>query len=159
MPLKRIGFGLAGILLAASTVWSHELEVRVQLAAPAAIAQATYSGQEPVAFAQVSVHRPGGETEYQTGRTDAKGYFSFVPDGPGEWRIEVDDEMGHRSEAKVSIPSPFTGGEQPQTAGLSTVSKAVLGLALIMGTTGFLYGYKNRQNSQRGGTGSNAPKN
>ena len=52
-------------------------------------------------FCNTTVHRAGdadneaGE-EAASGSTDSRGHFAFVPDGPGPWRITVDDGMGHR---------------------------------------------------------------
>jgi nickel transport protein len=133
---------------------AHDIEIRVRLTAPSVVARAAYAGSDPVSFAEVAVHKPGLETEYQTGRTDRNGYFAFVPDGPGSWRIIVDDELGHRTEKTVDVPSPFESNGEAVGAGFSVLQKALVGLALIVGVTGLLYGYKVRQQAS-----SSSPKN
>jgi hypothetical protein len=129
-----------------ASLWAHDLQVRVQQAGPAVLAHTTYAGSEPAAGAAVLVYAPGKqETEYQSGRTDANGVFSFVPDREGEWRFVVDDGMGHRAETPIAVSADAAGGlhgtAQPP---MSMALKLITGLAIIVGATGFLYGLKSR---------------
>jgi nickel transport protein len=124
----------------------HELELTLTLSAPAAVARAAYGGTEPVAFAKVQVFTPSAQ-EFQSGRTDRRGYFSFVPDTAGTWRLVVDDEEGHRGEIKVAVPERFHENRQATVVRSSRLERAALGLALIIGFTGFLYGFKARRRS------------
>ena len=130
------------LLLAPCFLAAHDLETTVTLAAPAVIVRATYGGAEPVAFANIKVLAPGAQ-EFQNARTDRRGYFSFVPDSGGDWRVIVDDEEGHRAEAAVKVPQPF-GAAAPPEARASRLERAALGLAVIFGLTGFWYGFKKR---------------
>ena len=140
-------------LLLAPLLLAHDIELAVRLTAPSVVTRAAYAGRDPVSFAEVAVHKPDSESEYQTGRTDLNGYFAFVPDGPGLWQIIVDDELGHRTEKTVEVPSPFeSSGEAVK--GLSVLQKALVGIALIIGITGLLYGYKVHQQAS-----SSSPKN
>jgi nickel transport protein len=147
----HFSFCLLACLFLLSTVFApglsaHDLQISVRLVSPAAIVHATYAGGDPVAFAAVSIHAPDSTQEHQTGRTDARGYFSFVPDRGGAWKVSVDDELGHRVEAPVKVPEAFEGGVVEQSAsGLSTVHKALIGLSLIVGLTGLFYGYRSRR--------------
>jgi nickel transport protein len=133
------------LLLLAAALHAHELEVTVTLHPPAAVARAAYGGSEPAAFASYQVFAPGApSSEFQNGRTDKRGYLSVIPDGPGVWRIVVDDEEGHRREAEFTVPDPFTGSPASAPAAPNRAERALLGLSLIAAATGVLYGLKSR---------------
>lgn len=125
---------------------AHELDLETTLAPPAAIVRAAYGGATPVAFAKVQVFAPGSEAgEFQTGMTDRRGYFSFVPEQAGEWRVVVDDEEGHRREIKVTIPAAYGETTARGKGEMARWERAVLGVAMLFGATGFLYGFKARR--------------
>jgi nickel transport protein len=126
---------------------AHELEATVTMAAPAVVIRAAYGGTEPVPFAKVQVLTPSEPPqEFQAGRTDSRGYFSFVPERGGNWSIVLDDEEGHRNTVTVPVPEPFEARiAHAPAAGMSRIERAVLGLALLFGLTGFLYGFKARR--------------
>ncbi len=124
------------------------METAVTLAPPAVVVRTRYAGSDPVPFAKVQVFAPSSQ-EYQNARTDRTGGFSFVPDAAGEWRVVIDDEEGHRVETKVDIPGNFqASGPAAAAAPVNRFERAVLGLAILFGVTGFLYGFKCRR---RGG--------
>ena len=128
----RVAF--AGLLVAGALV-AHDLSVGQRQEGGAVILTAIYGGSEPAAFCQVSVRAPGKpEAEYQTGRTDARGRFAFVPEGTGDWRVVVDDELGHRLELTVSWSGSASGG--PTTAAQPIWQKALTGASLLLGLTG-----------------------
>jgi nickel transport protein len=133
--------------LAAAVLSAHDIEITVEHAPPAVVVRTTYAGTEPAPYASVLVYAPGKtETEYQNGRTDENGVFSFVPDENGEWRFVVDDEMGHRTE--LAIPVDLTRGSAAEGAiavQMPLRLKLVTGLSVILGLTGLFYGYKIRQ--------------
>ncbi len=136
------------LLLTGAAAFAHELDVAVQLSAPAAILHATYANSDPAPFAKIQVFTPAKQ-EFQAGNTDRRGYFSFVPEGPGEWHVIVDDEMGHRKDVAIAVPDPFAGrssssAESGAAAG-NRLERAVLGISLLLGVTGFWYGFKARQ--------------
>ncbi len=138
------------VALLPATAAAHELEATVTLASPAVIIRAAYGGTEPVAFAKVKVFSPAsGSAEFQTGLTDRRGTFAFVPEISGEWRVSLDDEEGHRREISVTVPSPFqsTATAAAATSASSRFERALLGLALMFGATGLLYGVKSRRRS------------
>ena len=129
MRLAFAGLLLAGALLA------HDLSVERHQEGGAVILTAIYGGSEPAAFCQVSVRAPGKpDAEYQTGRTDARGRFAFVPEGTGDWRVVVDDEMGHRLELTVPWSGSAYGG--PTAAAQPIWQKALTGASLLLGLTG-----------------------
>lgn len=76
-----------------------------------------YSVGEPVAAADVSVYAPGDDAVYQAGRTDIAGYFAFVPDRPGDWRLEARDGRGHVVEMTVTVGG---GAVSPSTTAVES---------------------------------------
>jgi nickel transport protein len=123
---------------------------KLQLAAPAVVLRAAYAGTEGVPYAKVQVFSPaGGTREYLAGRTDALGNFAFVPNGSGVWRMVVDDEVGHRTEASITVPEPFEAAPGATPAAPSRVERLLTGLALFAGATGVLYGYRARSSTPK----------
>lgn len=100
-----------------------------------------YSTGEPMSFAKADVFAPGdAKGAFQSGRTDEKGRFAFVPDGEGEWRVVVTDDEGHRAEAVVAATGKEDGVAAPAAATVSgsgpaapldTSRNALLGVSLI----------------------------
>ncbi len=63
-----------------------------------------YSGGEPMSFAEVLLFSPENrEAEYQNGRTDRLGRFSFTPNTTGIWIVEAGDGRGHKVSAKIRV--------------------------------------------------------
>jgi hypothetical protein len=135
------------VLACATPLAAHDLAIQTTLAPPSVVTRALYGGSEPIAFAKVTVHPPGAAgVVYQSGNADAQGYFCFRPSGSGEWRITVDDEMGHVEQASVIIPNPFAAAATPAAAPTaSRIERAALGIALLIGLSGFWYGFRARR--------------
>lgn len=125
-----------------ATLAAHDLQVTWQRSGSAVIVENRYAGTEAAPYAAVEVFSPAdAKQEFQNGRTDALGRFSFVPDRDGEWRYVVDDELGHRVEAKIPV-----GDASFQSSGVRSPWLTLLaGLAVIAGATGVLYGWKARR--------------
>jgi nickel transport protein len=101
-----------------------------------------------MSYAAVLVFSPqDSKTEYQNGRSDAAGVFSFVPDKPGKWKFVIDDEMGHRKEKTIEITGEFLkdSGIAKSTGELSTYWKMLIGVSIIIGCTGILFWVKARK--------------
>jgi len=125
--------GIAWVMAVA--LQAHDLAVLPRAAGESVIVTANYGGTEPAAFCQVSVFSPArAEAEFQTGRTDARGRFAFLPDVSGKWRVIVDDEMGHRQEATIDWTG--AGGPAAETAAQPAWQKALMGGSLLLGLTG-----------------------
>ncbi len=138
---------IALIILAAASasLRAHELDIAATLSAPAVCLRATYAGADPVPFAAVQVFAPGA-AEFQNGRTDRRGGFSFLPDASGSWRIVIDDEEGHRRETTVHVPESFTANTHAAAPPeVPRFWRALTGVSLLIGATGFLYGFKVRR--------------
>jgi len=137
------------LFLLAAPVLAHELDTTVTFTPPAIVVRAAYGGTEPVPYAKVQVFSQASATEFVAGVTDPHGYFSFVPNGPGTWKLVIDDEEGHRREVPIEVPNPFTAAPVNSAAGMSRIERAAFGIAFIVGATGFLYGFKARARNAR----------
>lgn len=139
---------LALVLTLASTAMAHDLALRVEQAQPAVIVYATYGGSEPVTDADVSVFSPDNQqSPFQTGLTDVKGVFAFVPSESGEWLVVFDDGYGHRAERKIAVD--FQGDGAASTGSeRSTLDKAVLGVSMIFGLTGVFLWLQTRRRAE-----------
>ena len=121
-------------LWGAGALFGHDLGLGTRVAGETVLVTAVYGGSEPALFCQVSIFSPGrAESEFQTGRTDARGRFAFQPDARGTWRVVVDDEVGHRAMATVEWTG--AGGGEPAAAQPGW-QKALTGAALLLGLTG-----------------------
>lgn len=138
-------FGL--VVLAGLTACAHDLVLTAERTGAAVVIRAAYAGSEPCPFASTEIFSPAGsKTEYQNGRTDRTGRFAFLPDQPGNWRVVVDDELGHR----VGLTVPVTEGASLAVSGAQPVwQKAITGAALILGLMGGWYGWKMRARQDR----------
>jgi nickel transport protein len=156
----RSFFICLGFLLTCSAGMAHGINFETTKHPPAVTVKAFFSRTSPVANAQVTIFSPGDDQAYQSGRTDKAGYFAFIPSLPGDWVLIVDDERGHVDRVIVPVADSFfdagatdlgiAGIEQMQAlvqkdeseAGIPLFFRIVVGLALIFGLTGVIYGYK-----------------
>ena len=92
------------------------------------------------------IYRPGEETPFQVGRTDALGRVAFVPDSDGEWRLRAFSEDGHGLDITVMAG----GGGSATDAGAvhrDGSARIILGVAIILaafGVVSLLWGRRKR---------------
>jgi nickel transport protein len=166
---------LLALLLAfvASDVSAHGLSVVLERQGDVVVATCRYAGGTPVRAAAVVIRGPGEEAPYQEGRTDPQGRFAFVPAGPGEWRVTVDDGMGHRRTARITVAAAESAPAAVHEEGTSPTDAPVMaaehtaagagaratdalpwrlatGLSLLLGLTGIGYGYTARARRRSG---------
>ncbi len=111
----------------------HGVQVGIKEVAPAVIATCTYTGDGPLANAEVTIYSPAdSETAFQQGRTDPKGVFAFVPEAPGEWKFVVDDGLGHRKEVSIILTESFFEAGEADRATPEGESAAVGGRARML---------------------------
>lgn len=102
-----------------------------------------YSTGEAMSYAETLVFSPKDKkVEYQNGRTDQSGRFSFYPDSAGVWNIEVNDGMGHKVQGKIEVDEIESDKMQMNSvtsaknlidcSSSSMVLKCVAGLSLIL---------------------------
>jgi nickel transport protein len=136
------------VLLLAVDASAHDLALRVEQSEPTVIVYAAYGGSEPVTDADVSIFSPANpDSPFQTGLTDIRGIFAFVPSDAGEWRVVLDDGYGHRAERMIAVDWQ-AATDRPATGERSTFDKAVLGLSLIFGWTGVLLWVQSRRRTK-----------
>lgn len=131
------------LLLLLQVLWAHG--VSHQLINGGIGIQIYYDDGTPLAYADVTIFSSADkDVEFQSGLTDKNGRFYFGPDLDGVWTILIDDGLGHglKKEIKVEeqqVVKSTTGGM------ISRWQKILIGVSLIVGLTGFMYGYSVRR--------------
>ncbi len=95
-----------------------------------------YHDGMPMAFCDVTIYSTtAGDSVFATGTTDAAGRFAFVPAAAGEWRIVIDDGMGHAASCEFAAAegtrSPGGRGNGP-----GRLYGGITGVSLIFGIFG-----------------------
>ncbi|MBW1689401.1 MAG: hypothetical protein JRJ70_01435 [Deltaproteobacteria bacterium] len=121
--------------------------VRGEIASGGIVVIAEYDTGEPMDYAKVDISAPNSKLPFQSGRTDRNGHFCFFPDSPGDWKVVVNDEMGHRLEVVVPVneAKELKIDKQPSSivnTSLSRYGKAIIGICIIFGIFGCLLGWK-----------------
>jgi hypothetical protein len=96
----------------------------------------SYTDGTPMLFARVKVFPPSSpDAPAQESIADRNGYFSFVNDESGEWRLTAEDGMGHKGEIMVATALAAAPGaeEAGKPSGEKTRGPASLGTRLILG--------------------------
>jgi nickel transport protein len=128
-----------------SALYAHGVAGKVS--AGGVVITAVYDTGEPMSYAKVKISAPGAEVIFQSGRTDRNGRFCFFPDTPGDWKVVVDDEIGHRLEMTVPVSEPLELKSQQQDGGpmkssLSRYERALIGVCIIFGISGISFWWK-----------------
>ena len=92
-----------------------------------------YADGTALSYGEVKVWAPDDDRiEFQNGRTDKNGKFSFVPDQEGTWRVEVNDGIGHAATTEYIVQSVIeTGAAEPKAENPSALL-AILGVSLLI---------------------------
>ena len=126
------------LLAGAGQVSAHALRAVEIPQGNVIVVQFAYSTGEVPAYAKVEVYSPDDAAlEFQNGRTDAQGRFAFVPNAPGQWRVTMADNMGHRVEHETTVAhsggtAPTAGAAADAWGGFSTPLRALLGISLLL---------------------------
>ncbi|MDR3302266.1 MAG: hypothetical protein LBT01_07030 [Spirochaetaceae bacterium] len=125
-------------------LFAHGVEVSRVSGATAFVPETVrfgYSTGEAMSFAIIRMYAPSKpEVETVQSITDRNGYFSFVPDEAGEWRITAEDGMGHKGALTVQVVQAADGSAPPNTGAadggtktpLPLTLRILLGLSLIL---------------------------
>ena len=140
---------LAVIFLLSPRLYGHGVTGRID--AGGMVVSAEYDTGEAMRYAKVKISAPGTELTFQSGWTDKNGRFCFFPDTPGDWKVVVDDEMGHRLEVIVPVDENLTvqTNEQrgePSGSAFSKYQKALMGISTLFGVSGILFWWIGRKN-------------
>lgn len=128
---------MSGIIVLNTTVVSaHGLGYRILKNETTEVVEFRYSNGSALPFAEVEVWSPDDvEIEFQNGRTDKNGRFSFFPDIPGIWRVTISDGMGHTANAQCEIALQAEDSTlslvQPQKKDSNRITLTILGISLI----------------------------
>lgn len=110
---------------------------------------AAYDSGDLMSYAKVTLFAPGAQLPFQSGRTDRNGRFCFFPDGPGQWKVLIDDGIGHRLTLPVFVDEKLNFLPERSEADIPerimTVEKAFMGVCLIFGGSGIVYGLRSRR--------------
>jgi nickel transport protein len=129
---RRIYFRAA--LLLPALLLSHGVEVS-ESENSVKIARFSYSDGKPMMYAKIKLYPPKTPTvETIKSLTDKNGFFAFVPDEEGEWRVEALDGMGHRSEIKLNVVKASLDTTDPEEnlTQTSIIFRMILGLSLLL---------------------------
>ncbi|MCD6184244.1 MAG: carboxypeptidase regulatory-like domain-containing protein [Deltaproteobacteria bacterium] len=131
-------------------ILAHAHGVKGRISSGGIVVIAEYDTGEPMSYARVKISAPAAKLTFQSGRTDRNGRFCFFPDTPGEWKVVVDDEMGHRLEVPVSVNEAMKLETDEQTgrsaaSSLSKYEKALIGICIIFGISGVLFLWRGKK--------------
>lgn len=130
------GLSLSALLLLTGKIFAHGTGYRHSQFEAVAL-EFMYSTGEAMSYREARVFSPNDEKfSYQSGRTDEKGRFAFVPDTPGKWRVIVRDEEGHQCTAEIVISDKGEGVSESeiQSAVINSTEifiRSLLGVSLI----------------------------
>lgn len=114
--MNRCILAILILLLTGSAAFGHGVTCR-SVDEPAVAVLFAYSDGEPMSYAETKVFGPQSspDLEFQNGRTDARGIFGFIPDRPGNWRIEARDGMGHKASHEIVVQATTATLQKPAT--------------------------------------------
>jgi len=116
------------------------------------LVEAEYDDGEPMSYSSTEIFDSEEKLPFQSGRTDRNGRFLFYPDKVGDWKIIINDGIGHRLALKTHIDeslalSTIDSQETGKMTHFSRYEKALMGISVIFGIFGILFwwmGYKKR---------------
>ncbi|MDR1363612.1 MAG: DUF4198 domain-containing protein [Spirochaetaceae bacterium] len=126
-----------------------------------------YSTGEPVSFAKIKIYPPSTRdknVESLVSITDRNGIFCFVPDETGEWRVDMEDGMGHKGSISIAagLEDTVASAEDENKLAASRIPlifNIVLGLSLLANIFGFwLIAARGRLKTAVGSGGGDAHK-
>ena len=128
---------LPPLLLALFATVAHAHGVHHELAHGEAVVLWLYHSEEaPFSQERYEVFRPGEETAFQQGRTDALGRIVWQPDRAGEWRVRAFSEDGHGVDLTLQVDE--TGTATAAHGRLEDYALVLAGLAIILGLFGLV---------------------
>jgi nickel transport protein len=155
-------FVLAFGLVLPAYVFGHGVEV-YDLSAedrPVRTVYFKYSTDEPVSFARIKLYPPStreGNVESLVSITDRNGLFCFIPDEEGEWRVDMEDGMGHKGSISVNsvfsgeAPDAESGGGPGNAARPPLAFNIALGISLLLNIFGLWHILAARRRTAGGG--------
>ena len=115
---------------------AHNLEHEVT-SGEAVIVAFFFGDGSAFSYEEFEVYRDGESVPFQTGRTDALGRMTLLPDRAGKWRIKVHSEDGHGAELALSLDEQRRVGSVSQPL-FARYAALLTGLGIIFGTFGLI---------------------
>lgn len=148
---KIILFVFVSLLASAQNGFSHGVLGKI-IMQKGILVKAEYDDGEPMSYSSTEIFDSKEKLPFQSGRTDRNGRFLFYPDKSGDWKIIVNDGMGHCLTLKTHIDESLAlstiNSQQPgKMSNLSQYEKGLMGISVIFGIFGILFwwmGYKKR---------------
>lgn len=149
MRYKRLTIYLSAIFFLLP-FFTHAHGVKGEVASGGIVVTAEYDTGEPMSYARAKILAPAAKLTFQSGRTDRNGRFCFFPDIPGEWKVVVDDEMGHKLEVPVSVNEAKQLKTDKKAEGLtnsplSRYERAIMGICIIFGICGVFFWWRGKR--------------
>jgi len=138
------------LLAIADDVWSHGVRGRTS-SESGILVEAEYDDGEPMSYSSIEIFDSEEKLPFQSGRTDRNGRFIFYPDKMGDWKVVVNDGMGHRLALKTNIDKGLNLKKTKEQAkgitesSLSRYERALLGISIIFGISGIFFWWKERK--------------
>jgi hypothetical protein len=157
--VKRLVSAAVLLVILPAAVFAHGVEIAdVTGQREVYTIRFSYTDGTPMLFARVKVFPPSSpDAPAQESIADRNGYFSFVNDERGEWRLTAEDGMGHKGEIMVTTAAApasgaeETGGQAPRAGGQTPLALRIcLGFSLILNIFAF-YNFILRGSMKKGG--------
>ena len=147
--MKRTIFGFFVVAflvcLTSKALYAHGVDYEIKNGKAVTI-KVEYDDGEPMNYAAVKIFSPADEKiEHQNGRTDKNGYFSFSPDQTGDWKITVEDGMGHGIATKFHVDETMEVEETRTNGDVPRWYKLIVGISIIWGLAGTFFYFKARK--------------
>ncbi len=115
---------------------AHDLQHRVATE-PVVTISLFFGNGDPFSYESFEIYREGEAIPFQTGRTDALGHITFLPDRAGNWRVKVYSEDGHGADLTLSVDEHLQARRAdaplfPRYIGILT------GIGVILGVFGLI---------------------
>ena len=152
MKFITLWLGVTMCLLATvENVWSHGVRGRIS-SGSGILVEAEYDDGEPMSYSSIEIFDSEKKLPFQSGRTDRNGRFLFYPDTMGDWKVVVNDGMGHRLALKATIDKTLnlkkTDERQAKSMNKSSLPKyagALMGISIIFGISGIFFWWRGRR--------------
>ncbi|MEW8086793.1 MAG: hypothetical protein AB2823_14640 [Candidatus Thiodiazotropha endolucinida] len=96
-----------------------------------------HSDDTPLADVEYELAADGGNTPYQSGKSDALGRVVFIPGDVREWRLRVFSEDGHGIDTVFELaPGATSHSHTGQT--YSDFTKLILGIGILLSGFGVM---------------------
>lgn len=129
---------LAACCLAAPLALGHGANVEPAPDSPTEVLRFTYTAGQPMDGARVQVLMPDSQKVFQVGRTDAQGRFAFVPDRPGTWLVEANDERGHKLQGRVAVGGSAQANAAPRRVQIPPMALIAALLVSLLANAGLV---------------------